>query len=197
MSEHAHSARPVRSSRTGALRTALLVLLAYAVLGVVAGVAWEWLWTPPGQVIVRHQVLFDSYASLRRVFTGTGLYVVVGAVTSALVAVVVAALTRGRELLVLAVVVVGSVIAAALMWRVGTMLGPADPATVAAHTTGRATVQGDLRVAGRTPYLIWPMTSLFVLAVVFFSWPSSTSNRAGAASPPDPREVEIPDPHRR
>ena len=67
------------------LRAVLLTLLAYAVMGVVAGIVWEAIWTPPGQVIAKHQVFFDSYASLRGVFTGTGWYVLVGGVASALV----------------------------------------------------------------------------------------------------------------
>ena len=161
------------------VRAALLILLAYAVLGAVAGVVWEWVWTPPGQIVQRHQVFYDSYASLRRVFTGTGLYVLVGAAASALLALAVALLTRGRELLVLALVVVGSAIAAVVMLEVGTRLGPSDPATIAAHTTRRTLVPGQLTVEGKShflvksPYLIWPMTSLFVLALIYFAWPGS------------------------
>jgi hypothetical protein len=162
---------------TGAIRIGLLVLLAYAVLGAVAGVVWEWVWTPPGQVIVHHQVLYDSYSSLRRVFTGTGLYVLVAAVASAVLALVVTVLVRGRELLVLAAVVLGSSLAAALMWRVGTLLGPGDPAGVAAHTSGHTTVPGNLTVAGKSPYLIWPMVSMFVLSLVYFAWPASFLTR--------------------
>lgn len=179
------------------VRTALLILLAYAVLGAVAGVVWEWVWTPPGQVVQRHQVFYDSYASLRRVFTGTGLYVLVGAAASALLALAVALLTRGRELLILALVVVGSAIAAVVMLKVGTRLGPADPATVAAHTTRRTLVPGQLTVEGKShlliksPYLIWPMTSLFVLALVYFAWPGSRPPQghegASHAAPRDQR----------
>lgn len=166
----------------------LAVLLAYAVVGAVAGVVWEWVWTPPGQVLDHHQVLFDSYASLRRVFTGTGLYALVGACASALVALAVCLLVRGRELLVLASVVVGSAVAAALMWRVGTLLGPPDPASLAAHTSGRTTAPGALTVAGRSPYLVWPTASLFVLALVYFAWPAPVSPRA-------PRDRGSSDPH--
>jgi hypothetical protein len=161
----------------------LLVLLAYAVLGAVAGVAWEAIWTPPGQIISKHQVFYDSYASLRRAFTGTGLYVLVAAATSALLGLVVGLLTRGRELLMLALVIIGSVLAAAVMWRVGTVLGPADPASIAAHAQGRQVVHGELTVAGRTPYLVWPMTSLFVLAVVYFTWPGARAYRHHSEAP--------------
>ena len=175
------------------VRTGVLVLLAYAVLGAVAGVVWEWVWTPPGQVIVQHHVLYDSYASLRRVFSGTGLYVLVAAVASALLTLVVTVLVRGRELLVLAMVVLGSAIAAAVMWRVGTQLGPGDPAGVAAHTAGRTTVAGNLTVAGKSPFLIWPMVSLFVLALVYFAWPASFApGDHGRSRPPDRSEAEAP-----
>jgi hypothetical protein len=175
-------------------RTILLILLAYAVLGAVAGVVWEWVWTPPGQVIAKHQVFYDSYSSLRRVFTGTGLYVLVGAVASALLALAVSILVRGRELAVLALVLVGSALAAALMWRVGTPLGPADPATLAAHTTGRDTVPGELSVQGKSPYLVWPFVSLLVLSAVYFAWPGRAipTRRSEADTPPtDHREAGI------
>jgi hypothetical protein len=171
-------ARPGLFASGSPVRTAVLILFAYAVLGAVAGAVWEAVWTPPGQVIDRHQVYYDSYASLRRVFTGTGLYVVVGGVASALLTLVIALLARGRELLTLLLVVVGSAVAAVLMLKVGTVLGPSDPAALAAHTAGRASVPGQLTVEGKSlllvksPYLIWPTTSLLVLAVVFFAWPS-------------------------
>jgi len=175
------------------VRVGLLVLLAYAVLGAAAGVVWEWVWTPPGQVIVQHHVLYDSYSSLRRVFSGTGLYVLVAAAASALLALLVTVLVRGRELVVLVAVVLGSALAAALMWRVGTLLGPGDPATVAAHTTGRTTVPGNLTVVGKSPYLIWPMVSLFVLALVYFAWPASFAmGEHGRPQHTDRPEAEAP-----
>jgi hypothetical protein len=189
MSEHDDRPRPGLLGRGGPARTVLLVLLAYAVLGAVAGFVWERLWTPPGQVIVQHHLLYDSYSSLRQVFAGTGLYVLVGAVASALLALGVTVLVRGRELLVLVTVIVGSTIAAALMWRVGTVLGPDDPAGLAARTAARTTVQGNLTVAGKSPYLIWPMTSLFVLALVYFAWPASFAHERTDTWPVDRPEA--------
>jgi len=180
------------------VRTALFILLAYAVVGAVAGVVWEAVWKPPGQVITDHQVFYDSYASLRRVFTGTGFYVIVGAVASALVALVVALLARGRELLTLVLVVIGSAIAAGVMLKVGTSLGPGDPASLAAHTTHRTPVSGQLTVEGKSllgiksAYLIWPMTSLLVLSLVFFAWPSSLlPHQHRDTQADDPREADV------
>jgi hypothetical protein len=198
MSEHDDRARPGLFAAGSPARTAVSILLAYAVLGAVAGVVWETIWTPPGQVITQHQVFYDSYASLRRVFTGTGYYVMVGAVASALLALVVALLARGREILTLVLVIIGSLVAAWVMLKVGTALAPGDPAGLAAHTTARTPVQGQLQVQGKSPYLIWPMTSLLVLALVFFAWPSShLSGRVDDTPVTDPHEAGMSDAPRR
>ena len=164
-----------------------------------AGIVWEAVWTPPGQVIAKHQVFFDSYASLRGVFTGTGWYVVVGGLASALVSLLVCLLTRRRGLLTLALVIVGSAVGAAVMLKVGTHLGPADPASIAAHTVKRTTVDGELTVEGKTvlgvksPYLVWPMTSLMVLSLVFFAVPVSPVELERLRPyPADPREADVP-----
>jgi hypothetical protein len=179
MSEHDHRSAtglraPGRLGPGSAARTVLLVLLTYAVVGAVAGVVWEWVWTPPGQVITQHQVFYDSYASIRREFTGTGIYVLVAVGGGALAAFASCLLGRGRELLVLVMVLVGSAVAALVMRWVGTTLGPGDPASLAAHTVARTRVSGKLTVAGKSPYLAWPMASLFVLAILYFAWPGSS-----------------------
>jgi hypothetical protein len=76
------------------------------------------------------------------------------------------------------------------MFKVGTSLGPADPTSIAAHTVKRTPVPGELTVEGtshlgiKTPYLVWPMASLAVLALVFFALPVS------------PTDVDRPDRHR-
>jgi hypothetical protein len=200
MSEHDDGARRGPSTLWRMVRAVLLVLLGYALVGALAGVVWEAIWTPPGQVIAEHQVFFDSYASLRRVFTGTGWYVVVGSVASALVSLVVCLLTRHRALLTLALVIIGSAIGAAVMVKVGTSLGPADPASLAAHTVKRTSVPGALTVEGtshlgiKSPYLVWPMASLLVLAVVFIvlpvpPWPRDRRD----TYPLDPREADFRD----
>jgi hypothetical protein len=199
MSEHVDRARRSPLAPGGPVRAVVLVLLAYAVAGAAAGAVWEAVWTPPGQVIAEHQVFYDSYSSLRRVFSGTGLYVVIGALTSAVVALVVTLLARGRELLTLLLVVIGSAIGAAVMLKVGTALGPADPATLAEHTVKRTPVPGALTVQGKSllgvksAYLIWPMSSLLVLALVFFAWPSGPQpHLRDDTHPGDPREADFP-----
>jgi hypothetical protein len=176
--------------RGSAARFVVLTLLAYVVLGAVAGAVWEWVWTPPQQVVRDHQVFYSSYESLRRVFTGTGLYVVVGGVAAALISFVVCLLTRGRELVTLATVLVGSCVAAALMRYVGGRLGPDDPLSVA-KPTGTEVLPGQLDVHGFTPYLIWPMVSLLVLSLVFFAWPGRRDDFPRDTSHADPFEPGV------
>jgi hypothetical protein len=199
MSESDDSARREPGTLWRVARAGLLVLAAYAAVGAVAGMVWEAVWTPPGQVIAQHQVFYDSYESLRRVFTGTGWYVVVGAVASALVSLVVCLLTRHRALLTLVAVTVGSALGAFVMLKVGTSLGPPDPAGLAAHTVKRTVVPGDLTVDGtshlgiKSPYLIWPLASLLVLAAVFITLPAPPFGRDRDDTPStDPHEAGIP-----
>jgi len=152
-------------------RFALGVLGAYLVAAVVCGVVWEWLWTPPVQVVQHHQLFYVDYASLRHVFDATGVYVVVAAFASALVALVVCVLTHRHELVTLGLVVVGSVLAAFVMREVGYALGPPDPMIAAAHAADGTRLAGELRLSGTTPLLVWPMASLFLVALTFFAWP--------------------------
>jgi DivIVA domain-containing protein len=59
------------------------------------------------------------------------------------------------------------------LWQVGTLLAPGDAPSVAAHAATGTHVIGQLKVAGKSPYLAWPMASLLVLALVYFAWPGS------------------------
>jgi hypothetical protein len=180
------------TSRSALLRplvVVVLVLLAYAVVGVVAGFVWERVWTPPTEIVQQHKPYYQDYGSLRRVFTGTGLYVLVAAAASAALGLVVGLFSRRREVLTLVAVVVGSTLAALLMWKVGVRLGPASPTVAAAKAADNTRLQGNLSVSGHSPFVIWPMVSVLVLALVFFVWPGA---RATDPEPPptDPQPAE-------
>ena len=172
----------------------IAVVLTYVVVGALAGVVWERLWSPPTQVVQQHQLYYTDYASLRRVFSGTGLYALVAAVASALVALGAALLTRRRELLTLGAVIVGSLAAAYTMHAVGVALGPADPMKLAAVAADGTRVSGQLEVNGKTPYLVWPMVSLFVLSLVFFAAPAARSRRARDDTSTEPAEADVSEP---
>ncbi len=181
-----------RASLVRPLMLVVLVLVAYALVGVVSGIVWERVWTPPAEIVQQHNPYYLDYGSLRRVFTGTGLYVLVGGAASAVVALGVSLLTRRRELFTLLAVVLGSTIAALLMWKVGVRVGPADPKAAAATAADGTRLSGNLAVSGRSPFLIWPMTSLFVLALVFFAWPGANSvDPEPPPADPQPAEAEV------
>jgi hypothetical protein len=158
-------------------RFAIGVVAGYLLAGALCGVLWEWIWTPPTQFVQQHQLFYLDYSSLRRVFSGTGLYVLISGIASAIVAAVVCLLTRRHELVTLGLVIVGSVAAGLVMREMGYALGPPDPLVAAAHAADGTRLQAQLQVAGTTPLLVWPMASLLVLALTFFAWPGRLSDR--------------------
>lgn len=152
--------------RVSALRQVIGVLLVFAVAGALAGVVWEWVWTPPTGVVIGHEFLLDG-PGLRAEFSGTALYVVIAAVTGLLLGVVVSVLSDRHELLTLVAVVAGSVLAGWLMMVVGLALDPPDPGPLARTAEDYTPLQDELQVSGRSPYVAFPGGSLVGLIVVF------------------------------
>ena len=134
-----------RASLVRPLMLVVLVLVAYALVGVVSGIVWERVWTPPAEIVQQHNPYYLDYGSLRRVFTGTGLYVLVGGAASAVVALGVSLLTRRRELFTLLAVVLGSTIAALLMWKVGVRARAGGPEGGRGHGRRRHPALGQPR----------------------------------------------------
>ena len=149
------------------LRHVVLIVLAFAVAGALAGLVWQWLWTPPPGVVVHHQWLQDE-RGLRGDFAGTGSYVAVAAITGFLVGAVVAFLFDSAELVTLLAVVAGAVLAGWLMHRVGVALGPADPRHLAASAKDGTRLPGRLSVSGQSEFRAFPAGALLGLVIVFF-----------------------------
>lgn len=126
---------------------ALLILVAAAVLGVLAGVVWEWIWSPPSGVAYEGRFVLDQNG-LPSEFSGTGWYIVVAAVAGILLGVGAALVSRDGEVVSLVAVSVGAVLAGGLMFHVGHALGPPDPAVLAASAEDLTALRGDLRVGG-------------------------------------------------
>jgi hypothetical protein len=152
--------------RAAALQ-ALLVVVAVAAVGAVAGVVWEWVWSPPSGVVVHHQWVAASEAGLRAEFTGTGWYVVVAVVAGLLVGAVVALVADRRPLLTLAALVAGTALGAWLMRLVGVALGPGDPVAIARTAKPGTHLPDMLRVSGASPYVAYPTGALVALMVLF------------------------------
>lgn len=156
-----------RHAQKGAwVRDVVVVLLLFAVGGVVAGLVWHWLWTPPSGLVV-DGVWYPDEAGLAVSFGGTGLYVVVGATAGLVLGVASALLADRRELLTLGLVVLGSVLAAWLMREVGTIDVPPNPQALAPGAEDYARLPGTLEVTGASPWVALPSGALAGLCAIF------------------------------
>jgi hypothetical protein len=164
-------------SRWWVVRDVLVVLAACAVAGVLAGVVWEAWWTPPIGVVSEGDWYVDFFAS-REQFNATAQYVVVGVASGLIVGATSAYFVDRVELVTLATVVVGSVLAAWLMLKVGTALGPPDPAVLARTAADDTSLPGNLEVSGRWPLGAFPAGALLGVAVIYIGLTSSRRSRA-------------------
>lgn len=162
-------------SGLGLLARALVIVGVLGLVGVLAGVAWEWVWRPPTGVVFSDRWVLEP-AGPDLAFSGTGWYVVVAGLAGLLSAAVIAWLVAGHELLTLASVVVGSVLAGWLMLTVGQALGPGDPQVLAVGRQDYTELPSDLRLAddpdpalGSSALVAFPFGALAGLAVVFLS----------------------------
>ena len=105
---------------------AVVVLAAYALVGLGAGWAWHELWQTSDGVVFQKQWYADGEA-LRQDFSGTGLYVLIAAGCGLVLGGVFALVGSSRPVLTLVLCVAGSLLAAWLMLTLGERLGPADP----------------------------------------------------------------------
>lgn len=152
----------------------LAVLVGLVLAGAVLGVVWgQLVWTPPPGTVQGGQWFPLDERALSLQTRGTSSYVLVAAAGGLVLGVLAALVGTRHELLTLLAVVLGGALAAYVMWQVGTWLGPADPAVVAADAPDGTSVPGALTVAGATPFLTLPATALAGLAAVFFLSPDA------------------------
>lgn len=171
-------------------RDALIVLAAFVVLGLLCGVLWSQVVTP-----AEFTRLPDGGAmgedDLGKRFGADGWFIAIGA-TAGLVAGLVLSWWRSRDpVLTSGLLVLGSVVAAALMAVVGHLLGPGDPqaALEAAKAGERVPEQLDVGVAplwplsaylkdSLTTYLAWPVGVLAGALLVLLGRPLAREERA-------------------
>lgn len=148
------------------LREVALVLAAGALLGVVGGFLWELWWTPPTGLVLDHAWYPDG-EGVRQLFSGTGLYVVIGLAGGVLLGAGSAWLFDRVELATLAAVLAGSVLAGWLMFQVGTALAPPDPERAASTSPDYTELPGSLEVEGNGPFVAFPAGAMTGITVVF------------------------------
>jgi hypothetical protein len=175
-------ADPIERSRgrSGLVQLVLGVVL-LAGIGALAGVVWDWVWTPAVGVAVDHAWVAEDEAGLRGQFSSTGWFVVVASGAGLLGGVVVALLWDRIPLLTLLAVVVGSVAGTWLMLQVGAALGPPDPEHLALAAKDGTHLRARLEVSGRSPWIALPVGALLGLLLVFFG--SSAGSRRTSAKP--------------
>lgn len=148
------------------LRDVALVVAGAALLGALCGVLWELWWTPPTG-LVRDHVWYPDGDGVQQLFSGTGLYVMVGLTGGVLLGAVCAWLFDRVELVTLAAVAVGSVLAAWLMYEVGTALAPPDPTVEARSADDYTELPGTLKVDGKGAFVAFPAGAMTGITVVF------------------------------
>ncbi len=166
-------------------RRVLAPLVAVATLvaaGAIGGLLWEWLWTAPSGTAVQGSWFLDD-KGLPDDFAATGLYVLLSVGLSVPVGLVFGVLAGRREVVVLAALLAGSLLAAWVMLRVGHLLGPPDPAALAKDAADYTKIPGDLHVTGRSAYLGWPAGALSGLLVGLAAFRRRPSRLEGLESP--------------
>lgn len=143
----------------------VLILLALVVLGGLAGVLWEWRWTPPSGIVSAHRFYLDEQG-LPQEFSGTGHYVLVALLVGGAAGALVTLVFRTHALWTLGATVVGAGLASWTMAAVGHALGPPDPDQAALTMEDWAPLVSDLTVSGFSPYLCWPLAALTGLGLV-------------------------------
>ncbi len=149
-----------------ALVHGLAVVAAFAAVGALAGVLWYRLWDVPQGVVAGHQ-WYTSESGLRDDFAGVGLYVAISVPAGLLLGALAAWLCDRSELVTLVAVVVGSVLAAYLMFRVGYHLSPEDPDVLARTAKDGTRLDGALRVETWPPRGGFPFGALLGLTLVY------------------------------
>jgi hypothetical protein len=150
--------------------------LAAVLLGIVAGLVWLWL-AHPAEWEGRDGGIVLTEAAARGQFSVIVVFVLIGAVASAVLGWVVASALPDLGWLLAPLVVVLATGAALLAWRVGVELGPPPPGSVAGVDVGD-TVPAQLAVDGIAPFVVWPVFGL--VGVIAATW--TTDRRRPDAS---------------
>ncbi len=130
--------RPARSL----VRRVLTVLALFVAGGAAAGVLWERLWHVPTGLVFEGRWYLEP-AGPDFSFEGVALFVVI-AFPLGLVLAVLSGIWRGHETATVVAVLVGAGLASAMMYAVGSALGPDDPQALAAAAPDYTPLDGGL-----------------------------------------------------
>lgn len=158
-----------RTRRSAVVDDVVAVLGTYVALGLVGGVLWWALCEPAAFTVTGDGGIAMGEVELAKRFDPDAWYAVIAAVLG-LVSGTAVTWWRSRDhLLTSGLLIVGSVVAAALMSVLGGWLGPADPSTLATTAETGAQLSAALTVDAAVTYLVWPVTVLLGALVVLWS----------------------------
>lgn len=179
--------------RPGAGTRVAAVVVGLAVAGVLAGLAWWWLWEPSYYVVSEGQGAMAE-PDLARRFAADGWFGVVGAVGGLVSGLLVTWRFRSHRILSLVALVAGSFVATATMSLTGMLLGPGDTDSALAAAAEGARVPVELAVTVPAFYLAWPVAALFAACAVLWGGsdpppvvhrtPTEPANRLAPWGPP-------------
>lgn len=175
MSDQLTTATAPAPQRTGwlpVLGQAAVIVVAFAVVGVLCGFLWEAAWNPAQGEVVKHVWYPFSWDRAQPAyFAGTGWYVVIGF----LAGVVVGGLASWRldraELVTLAALVVGGLLAAYLIRVVGLHRGPGNPQHAARTEVDGTKLPSELKLSSWWLLSVVPGGALAALSVVYLTVP--------------------------
>ena len=128
------------------------------VLGLAAGVVWQQL-ASPAEWEVRETGIVLTEAASTGSFSVIVMFVASGAVAALLLGCILAVTLRDLGWVTTPVVILMTLVAGAVAWRVGVLLGPPDPTTVRGLTVGDR-VPSELAIDSVWPFLVWPIFGL-------------------------------------
>lgn len=156
---------PEQVGRAVLARQLLAVGRLFVEVAVVGAFVWFWWWHPATGVAAGGEFYWPA-PSVEGAITGTGTYLVVASVAGLLAGGVAAVRLGDHPWVALVGSLVAGAGAALLMAYVGHLLGPEDPATVAARSEDGTRVVGGLRVEGLGAYAAFPAAALLAVALV-------------------------------
>jgi len=154
-------------------------------LGVAAGFVWIWLAHPAEWEVRAGGSIVLTEAASKGQFSVIVVFVVTGAVASVAWAWVTSLRQRHLGWVLTPVVIVTTLVASVIAWRIGVAFGPPGPRAAVNPAVGDR-LPSRLAIDGFTPFLVWPIFGL--VGVLAATWSSRPDEKDGVIS----RDAPLP-----
>ncbi len=149
------------------LTTLCLSVAAMLLLGVAAGVVWQWRANPAQWEVRADGSIVLTEIAAREQFGVIVLFVIAGAVVSLLWGLTATALLRDLGWRLTPLIVVTTLAAAVIAWRVGVMLGPVGPQDAVDPAIGDR-LPSKLAIDGVAAFVVWPIFGVMGLLITMW-----------------------------